>query len=314
MRSLISKLSLERLRAIFGSTSSDQTVETSKPVTVASQEAVALAEAMICDAITHCCDRSQNSAENSVGNLSSLNAFGKQVQEMGNNGVSGTIASAGAISLTGLRSAAFFSGDRLSESQAQIQSLANRHTPLVLHPIFREGSGLGSSHSSYHEVADLGMFQILPHSTQQAVDYVLLARWLAERTLVPGLVGIDRHTVEQVVFPSADLVREFIGAPTESLVSPTPAQLLLFGGERPLIPRWFDLDRPVSFDSVRGSNDGASAVVGRQSFSWDKGAFAHSKTRILRLLSRFWAINSAGNGRSHVIPKTPTLVFLVERR
>ena len=269
MRSLISKLRLERLRAAFGSASSDQESKPGKTATAESQEAVALTEAMICDVIAHCSGRSETTAGSGAGDLSTVNAFGKQVLALETNSVSGAVAAAAAVNLAGLRSATFLSGDQISESHAQLQSVANRHIPLVLHATFREGSSLGSSHMGYHEVSELGLFQILPHSAQQAVDYVLLARWLAERALIPGLVGIDRHSLEQLSFPSAELVRQFVGDADQTLSSPTPAQLLLFGGERPLVPKWFDLDRPVSFASVQGLNDGASGIVGRQSFFWD---------------------------------------------
>jgi len=211
VRSLISKLRLERFRAAFGSASSDQETKPGETATVESQEAVALTQAMICDAITYCSGRTESPTENGNASLATTNVFGKRVLDLETNSVSGAVAAAAAISLTGLRSAAFLSGDQFSEAHSQLQSVANRHVPLVLHTTFREGSSLGSSHMGYHEVSDLGLFQILPHSAQQAVDFTLLARWLAERALIPGLVGIDCHSMEQLSFPGADLVREFIG-------------------------------------------------------------------------------------------------------
>lgn len=269
MRSLISKLRLEKLSAAFGGMSPELETKPGRLSTAESKEAIALAEAMICDAITYSAGGSHSAPDNGNGDLSTVNVFGKQVLKVATNSVSGAVAASAAISLTGLRSSAFLSGDQLSEAHAQLKSLANRQLPLVLHATFREGSSLGSSHMGYHDISDLGLFQILPHSVQQAVDFVFLARWLTERALIPGLVGIDRHTVEQLSFPSMETVREFMGFPSESLSSPTPAQLLLFGAERPLVPKWFDLDRPVSFASLQGLNDGASGIVGRQSFFWD---------------------------------------------
>jgi pyruvate-ferredoxin/flavodoxin oxidoreductase len=106
----------------------------------------------------------------------------------------------------------------------------------------------------------------MPHSVQQALDLTLLARWVAERSLIPGMVALDRRLVEHAAFPTPEAIREFLGLPDDEIPSPNPAQLLLFGGRRRAIPAWFDPDRPVSFGSLQGSSDAASAAVGRQAF------------------------------------------------
>ena len=89
---------------------------------------------------------------------------------------------------------------------------------------------------------------------------------MAERALLPGLIASDRHVVERVVLPTVELAREVLGDSSGEIESPNAAQLLLFGGQRPAAPRWYDLDRPVSFSSLQGSSDGISAAVGREVF------------------------------------------------
>lgn len=270
MRSLISMLRLERLRNMLKGTSSDPLVKQGKSEVVEIQEAVAVLESLASDAMAlHVGDEGVTSeAGNGGRRLPELNAFGRQVLAVEADSVSGSLAGAQGIALTGVRAAAFVSGDQLAEGFPQLQALAGRQVPMLVHAALREGSSSGSTHAAYHAASELGLFQVLPHSVQQAVDTALLARWVSERSLVPGLIGYDRHLVERAVLPSADLIEKFLGFPEDEITSATPAQLLLFGGKRPTIPRWFDLDRPVSLGSLQGSQDGASAYVGKQAFFW----------------------------------------------
>jgi pyruvate-ferredoxin/flavodoxin oxidoreductase len=235
---------------------------------VETQEALAVAENLICDGIAYYSENGSSVSQNGngVATPDTLNAFGRPVMNLGAESVSGAIAAGAGMGLTGLRAAVFVSGDQLSEGLNQVQVLPTKHIPLVLHASFREASGVESSHDGYYTAKDMGFFQVMPGSIQEAVDLTLLARWLAERALVPGFVASDRHAVERVVLPTIELVREFLGDSGEEIESPSAAQLLLFGAQRPTAPRWYDLDRPVSFSSLQGSSDGISAAVGREVF------------------------------------------------
>ncbi len=266
MRNLISKLRFERLRKLLGAGAADQGKKTAKTELLEVQEAVALAEAMICDMIAHCSGEESPGFQETSNGFSSTNAFGRQVVSVDLPGVAEGIAAGAGMTMSGLRSSVFLPGDHLSEGYAQLQSIASRYVPLVLHAAFREGFGPGSNHAGYHGAADLGLFQAMPQTVQQAIDLTFLFHWVAERTLIPGLLAFDRRVAEMAAFPTIDSIREFLGAPDASLAAPNPAQLLLFGPERPGVPGWFDVDRPVSFGSLQGSNDAASAAVGRQAF------------------------------------------------
>jgi len=262
---LISKLRFERLMKLFGGQPAEGAPLPGKKEPLELQEAVALVEAMICDAIAHCPgDEGQDSAGSN--GLSGLNLFGRQVAGVELPSVAESIASGAGIALTGMRSSVFLPGDQLAEGYSQLQSLAYRHVPMVVHATFREGFSAGSSHAGYHGASDLGLFQAMPRSVQQAIDLTVLSRWLAEKSLIPGLIALDRRVFEMAALPSADAIRKFLGSPAEEMGSPNAAQLLLFGGRRPVVPAWFDPDRPVSFGSLQGSNDAASAAVGRYAF------------------------------------------------
>ncbi len=265
MRNLISNLRFERLRKALGGSPAEGDPKPARTEVLEVQEAVALLEAMMCDMIAHC-PGEEGAGFQSQNGIAPLNIFGGPVVSVELTSVAESIASGAGMAMSGLRSAVFLPGDHLSEGYSQLESIANRHVPLVVHAAFREGFGAGSSHAGYHGASDLGLFQVMPHSVQQALDLTLLARWVAERSLIPGLVALDRRIVEQASFPTPEVIRELLGPPDDEIASPTPAQLLLFGGRRPGIPAWFDLDRPVSFGSLQGSSDAASAAVGRQAF------------------------------------------------
>jgi len=230
------------------------------------REAIASVEAMVCESLVHCYGPVGRRNGGDHRKLLSQNAFGRQVIESRVDKTSGAIAAASGTALSGLRSAAFVSGDQLTSGFHQLQAAATRHISLLVHTTLREGFGSGSSHSGYHGASDLGLFQILPHTVQQSVDFTLVARWLAERALVPGLIGYDRYLIDRVYLPSAQLLRDFLAPEGGRIPAPTPAQMLLFGEERNLVPRWFDFDRPISFSSLQGSHDGAAAAAGRHAF------------------------------------------------
>jgi len=201
-----------------------------------SVEAVAVLENLVCDALVR--NSLNEDASGSVTGTShyGFNAFGRQVAEISVETVTESLATASGMALAGSRVASFFTGDRILEGYQQIQFIADHHIPMVLHPLLREGYGPGSNHSGYHGIADIGLFQVMPHTVQQAADYTVLAHWLAERSLVPGVVGIDRNRIEPASLLPAAKLRSFLGSAGSPLNSPTPSQLLLFGGERRQVP------------------------------------------------------------------------------
>ena len=233
---------------------------------ITSVEAVTVLENLVCDALVRNSLNEGSSGSVSGTNPRRMNAFGRQVAEISAESVTESLATASGIALAGSRVASFFTGDRILEGYQQIQFIADHHIPMVLHPLLREGFGPGSNHAGYHGVADIGMFQIMPHTVQQAADYTVLAHWLAERSLVPGIVGIDRNRIESASLLPVDKLRAFLGAADSKLDSPTAAQLLLFSGERSKVPAWYDQDRPVSIGAQQGSSEGAARAAGNQAF------------------------------------------------
>lgn len=161
-------------------------------------------------------------------------------------------AAAAGLACNGLRTVAYLGDqDPLSESSPMAQATA-RHLPMVVHLACRattsHGVAIGSGHEAYHGLADTGFVLLFAANVQEAVDFTLVARHLAELSLVPVLVAMDEDqtagALQDIYLPDGALVEEIIGGPDDSIESPTPSQALLFGDHRRRVPRRFDLDVP----------------------------------------------------------------------
>ncbi|MBP6583229.1 MAG: hypothetical protein KA204_07165 [Chromatiaceae bacterium] len=168
-------------------------------------------------------------------------------------GPRGGLAAAIGLSMAGTRATAFLSGPDLAGALDLLASAAGQRLPLVVHLVSRaqggSGAPVGSGHEAYHQTADSGCFLLFAANVQEAVDFTLIARRVAEQTLIPGLVAMDGEqtalAMQDVRLPPRGLVADFLGAPGDFIAPPTPAQALLFGETRRRVPRRHDLDRPV---------------------------------------------------------------------
>ena len=143
----------------------------------------------------------------------------------------GAIAAAIGLSMSGTRATAFLSSPDLMKTQDLLVTAVGRHLPLVLHLSNRTIAGhagaLGSGHKAYYLSADSGFFLLHAINVQEAVDLSLIARRVAELTLIPGLVAMDGEqtalAAQEVSLPHPNLVRKFIGEPDELITAPTTA-------------------------------------------------------------------------------------------
>ncbi|UCE87471.1 MAG: 4Fe-4S binding protein, partial [Deltaproteobacteria bacterium] len=186
------------------------------------------------------------------------------MQEEVGAGAAGSVAVATGMALAGLRATAFLRGDELHSAHEALHFAADRLAPLVVHVANGDGG-----HAGYHAVAGAGLFQVLPSSGQEAIDLSLLARWLAERALVPGIVASDGYAVERLRLPGEEMVRAYLRRPDAATPSPTEAQRIVFGTDRPRLLRWFDAERPVATGGMRTELAEAGARLGRRFFFWD---------------------------------------------
>ncbi|MBW2273012.1 MAG: hypothetical protein JRG96_07055, partial [Deltaproteobacteria bacterium] len=186
------------------------------------------------------------------------NVFGRTLVSEVVHGAGSAVSLATGMTLAGLRSSAFLAGDELAGARGALDGAASRMAPMVLHV------AMGSTgHRGYHAVADSGCFQIFAGCGQQALDLSLVARWLAERALCPGVIATDADGLEGLQVPDAELIRSYLGAPGDSAASTGEAQRILFGSERRRLLAWFDPDRPVATGELGGSRQ---STRGRELF------------------------------------------------
>lgn len=186
----------------------------------------------------------------------------------------GSLASAIGLALAGRRATSFLNGPDIAAAQDLLVSAAGRHLPLVIHlnnqALAGHGGSLGSGHEAFHLSSESGFFTLFASSVQQAVDFTFIARRVAEQTLVPGLVVMDREqtamAIQEVDFLSLEQIRAFLGSADEEIPVPTPAQQLLFGDSRRRVPAWHNLDKPVLQGALYDPESYALGALANQPF------------------------------------------------
>lgn len=199
------------------------------------------------------------------------NVFGELLASWDTEGGRGSLAAAMGLAMSGQRATAFLSGQDLASTLDLLKSAAGRHLPLVAHlenrALAAQGGALGAGHESLHLSADTGCFTLIASNVQQAADFSVIARRVAEQTLVPGLVALDLgEAAQDVRLPSPKLVRRFLGAADGEMAVPTESQRLLFGENRRRVPIWHDLDNPVLQGALQNPDSFALGVVAQQPY------------------------------------------------
>ncbi len=202
------------------------------------------------------------------------NVYGGILDVQEGEGPRGALAAAMGISASGLRATTFLSGQDLAATQDLLVSAAGRHLPLVIHVSNRalaaHGGALGSGHEAFHLSSDSGFFTLFAANVQEAVDFTLIARRVAELALVPGMVVMDEEqtalAAQDVKLLSPTLVKKIIGPAKEAIEVPNAAQKLLFGDTRRRVPRWHNLDRPVLQGALQDGESFALGAVAQQPY------------------------------------------------
>jgi pyruvate/2-oxoacid:ferredoxin oxidoreductase alpha subunit/ferredoxin len=197
------------------------------------------------------------------GPSSGVNAFGRRVEWMAAHDSASVVGTAAGLTASGRRAAAFLGAGDLTAACPGIRSAARRCLPLVVHAVL----DAGQDHADGHALADAGAFVWFAADAQEAIDLTLLARRIAERSLVPGVVICDAAVGElEVGMPEAALVRSFVGEANDTITAPTPAQALVFGERRRRLPRWFDPARPVAHGVLPTGAGRTASAAGRHAF------------------------------------------------
>ncbi|MHC5001560.1 MAG: hypothetical protein ACYTJ0_00405 [Planctomycetota bacterium] len=203
-----------------------------------------------------------------------VNEFGAPLAALPALGPRAALTSAVGMALAGQRATAFLSGCDLDAAGDVLTWASGQRAPLVVHVALRASAAhaqaIGSGHEAWHAAADRGAVMLMAGSVQEAVDLAVIGRVIAERLLLPVLVGMDGEQValaaQDVVLPGAELVRAVVGDPADQIDAPSEAQRMLFGRRRRRLPRPFDVERPVLLGPRQGPESWGLAAAGRRLF------------------------------------------------
>ena len=272
----LAKSALRLMRQLLGNPTQGHAEDTGTLLTLDGHSAVAMLEAGISNAAGLGASARVAGAD-LVWRIERQRRIGEDFGGHPANGTRGALATAIGQSLAGTRATAFINANDLAAVQDLLASARGRHLPLVLHvsnqALAGHSSALGSGHEALHISADSGCFLLFAANVQEAVDFTLIARQVAEQTLIPGLVIMDGEqtalALQDVRLPDDGLLRSYLGHHDDSLASPTPAQKILFGEQRRRVPAWYDNDRPVRLGGIQAPAVWGLGRVADQVFNGD---------------------------------------------
>ena len=187
------------------------------------------------------------------------------------------------LSMSGLRSANFSSGQGVAYMHESLYAAVGKRLTYVLNmgcrAMTKAALNVHAGHDDYHCVDDTGFFQLFARDAQSAADLNLVAHRLAELALNPGIVAQDgfltTHLIESLMLPERGLVAEYLGLPEDVIECPTPAQRMLFGDTRRRVPEVWDVDNPMMAGGVQNQDAYMQSVASQRPFFFDPiGALA----------------------------------------
>lgn len=181
-------------------------------------------------------------------------------------------AMAGALgqALGGTRTALFVSASGLASAQDMLCQAVALRAPLVLQVSLDDSGPPGLGALALHWAAESGAFALVASNVQEAADFTLIARRVAELSLIPGLVVMDAAAIalapQSVQLPPPRRLQPYLGRAADNIPAPTPAQRILFGEQRRRVPLWQDLDQPVMLGARLDDTAALASAAGQQPY------------------------------------------------
>src|SRR5438552_10783030 len=125
------------------------------------------------------------------------------------------------FAVSGGRVTNFTSGQGLILMKEVLYTISGKRLPIVFHigarALTSQGLNVHAGHDDVYGVADCGWGVIYARNAQEAGDFALIARRVAEDTETPFLNVQDgcltTHTIENVLLAEPDLMKMFVGPP-----------------------------------------------------------------------------------------------------
>ncbi len=206
-----------------------------------------------------------------------LNISGRPLIFVEPEGEHAAAAVTAGLSMTGLRSANFSSGQGIAYMHESLYAAVGKRLTYVLNvgarAMTKATLNVHAGHDDYHCMDDTGFFQLFAKNAQHAADLNLIAHRIAELSLTPGAIAQDgfltTHLIESLMVPERELIAEYLGRPDDMIECPTPAQRIIFGNERRRIPVLWDVDNPVMSGLVQNQEAYMQSVAAQRPFFFD---------------------------------------------
>ncbi len=161
------------------------------------------------------------------------------------------------FALAGARVTNFTSGQGLVLMKEVLYTIAGKRLPAVFHvgarALSSQSLNVHAGHDDVMAVADTGWGILFARNVQEAQDLSLIARRAAEASRTPFLNVQDgfltTHTLERVRLAEPALMREFVGAPGERLMS------------------YFHPDRPLQTGVVQNQDSYMKGRIAQRTFT-----------------------------------------------
>ncbi len=181
------------------------------------------------------------------------------------------------LSMTGLRSANFSSGQGIAYMHESLYAAVGKRLTYVLNigarAMTKSTLNVHAGHDDYHAIDDTGFFQLFAKKAQHVADLNIISHKIAELALNPGVIAQDgfltTHLIESLMLPERELIKEFLGRPDDIIPTPTPAQRMIYGDTRRRIPEVWDVDNPMMAGIVQNQDSYMQSVAAQRPFFFD---------------------------------------------
>lgn len=131
------------------------------------------------------------------------------------------------FAVAGGRVTTFTSGQGLVLMKEVLYTISGKRLPIVFHigarALTSHSLNVHAGHDDIMSVADTGWGMLFAKNAQEAGDLALICRRVAEATHTPFFNVQDgfltTHTIETVVLPELDLMKQYVGNPADKLVN-----------------------------------------------------------------------------------------------
>ncbi|MBI97257.1 MAG: oxidoreductase, partial [Verrucomicrobiales bacterium] len=201
-----------------------------------------------------------------------LDVWGNQKLAIECEGEHAAQGGATAVAVTGKRTVNFTSGQGVVYAMEQYYHAPGKLSTMVVEigarALTKHELNVHCGHDDFYAALDTGWTMLMGRDAQQAADQAVILRKCNELALNPGMNIQDgmltTHSERTYRAPEADLLREYLGAPDDTIACPTPAQRELFGPTRRRVPEMMDLKNPILLGPVQNQEHHMNGCIARR--------------------------------------------------